>query len=218
MTVSPGVGRILEQVEAIDSYLANQLVQRIRIATEPIYDLFQRAVDGEVSTFEMSHANMAILSKRDERWFPIVADAMETQDAKLRDLKLYRLCELVLGVKAVDHELVGNVPHVWMLRTLLDTKRIRKRMESENTGIPAKVSRNYGLDFELALARGICLPLEGFVGPVIEARRKAIQIRDLADVPGDFAWSVEMLSRQYEAMLHEARKTSNLLSAGKPLI
>lgn len=203
----------MEQVNAIDLYLENHFAQRVRIATDPIYELFQRVVDGEVSMFEISQANLNILSKRDERWFPIITRAMETPDAKLRDIRLYRICELVVGTKVVDHVLTADVPYVWMLHVLLDEKKIYERFEGANEANSWNDSRNYGLEFELALARGICLPVQDFTGPVIEARREVVRVRDLPDVPADFAWSVEMLSKRYDSLVREARKNH-----GMPLV
>lgn len=200
-TVTPEINRIMEQVNVIDEYLATHMAQRTKIATDPLYELFQRVVEGEVSEFEMSLANLRLLSRNDERWFPIMANAMETPDAKLRDLRLHRLCELVVSLQVIHYEIPGNVLYAWILRMLLDRYRIQKRFENSTLMSTRHTPRNYGLDFELELAKRICLPIEGFVGPLAEARRKPIIVRDLDDVSGDFAWSADMLSKRYEMMV-----------------
>lgn len=201
------MNRILEQVEAIDLYLSNQLVQKVRIATDPLYELFQRVVDGEVSEFEMSIANLQLLSRNDDRWLSIIASAMETPNAKLRDLRLHRLCELVVALRVIHYEIVGNVLYAWMYRMLMEAHRTPGRKERLASAFGNRLPRDYGLDFELGLARQVCVPVEGFVGPTYEARPQTIRVRDLDDVSGDFAWSAEMLARRYDAM---ARKHGRL--------
>lgn len=201
-TVAPEVNRILEQVEAIDAYLGNQLAQRAKIATDPLYELFQRVVDGEVSEFEISVANAHLLSRNDDRWLSIIASIMDTSSAKLRDLRLHRLCELVVALQVIHYEIVGNVLYAWVYRLLREAYRVH----GSAAALSHRTPRDYGLDFELELARQVCVPDEGFVGPIYEARPRLIRVRDLGDVSGDFAWSADLLARKYETMARRHAK------------
>jgi len=117
---------------------------------------------------------------------------------------------LVVGTRVVSHALVSDVPYIWMFRMLLDEEKTRHRFSGRNESSSRDDPRSYGPDFELALARGICLPAEDFMGPLIEARRETVRVRDMPDVPADFAWSVEALSKRYESLVRQVRKRSNM--------
>lgn len=174
----------------------------------PLHRKIHMAVMGEISHYEATEEELYDIGDMNEFWYVLLLDILDTQSLRMRDLRMYRLCESLISAEIVKNELVSNVLQGWALKILFDPAlhEIYDDIESSIDRESLWMARQSEIKIQSAAFLDIWnsnwrnVSLDEFYSPRLSERKKTVQITNLADVKADFAWSMDALVKKYEKM------------------
>lgn len=173
--------------------------------SEGIFPIFHQSVRetilGGATGFETTEEAIAGIGERDEFWYVLLLEILETPQLRLRDLRLHRYCEFLVFSEIAKRETTASVLSAWVLKILTNPES-----HAKYGGMDAKERESFWAlrksEAEAGNQEG--LPLGEFVGPRLGERKKAVRISERSDVPADFAWAVDLLVRKFEKSKRDA--------------
>lgn len=190
--------QILQITENISELLQNPVPDQVMVlpweSTMPVHERIHAAIFQNISRFDASEEQLIQINQEGDYWFILLLEILEIKSLRMRDICLYRFCEMLLATGLVTHELVPDMLHIRVLKMLLDEYKIK-------IYYPLTPLQRELLWQEHA---SNTLPIDPyFVWPRLTEKIRTIHLDDRGDVNGDFAWSVDILVKKFEKMKRE---------------
>lgn len=190
--------QILQITENIPELLQNPLPDRAIVLPwenmMPVHERIHATIFQNTSSFDASEEQLIQINQEADYWFLLLLEILEVKSLRMRDVYLYRFCEILIATGLVTHELIPDVMHIRVLKMLLDTDKIKMYYlltpEERELLWLEQTSNTLSIDSH-------------FVWPRLTEKIKTVHLYDWGDVSGDFAWSVDVLVKKFEKLKRE---------------